>query len=90
MILLQRPDPRPAFLESGYALGRSGGSGDGGDVGHLVLDGRFADIGVVILAGLAYGSVDHQLDLAIFYGVIDIGPAFMQLQYQLRSDAARG
>jgi len=90
VILLQRPDPRPALTVCRYALGCSGGGGDGGDVGYLVLDGRLSDIGVVILAGLAYGCVYDQLDLAIFYGVIDIGPTFMQLQYQLRSDAVIG
>lgn len=75
------------FPEGGNSLGGGAGGGDGCNIGHLVLDGRFADVGIVMLAELAAGRIDDELNLFVFDPIHNVGPAFMHLQNLFRFHA---
>lgn len=90
MITLQRPYGAVAPSEGADPPGGRGGRGQGGDVGHLVLDGGLADVGIIVVAELAAGGVDDQLDLAVFDGVDDIRPALVKLEKDLGRNPLAG
>lgn len=75
-----KPFPQGAYqgfpsLASGDALGGGGDCRDGGDVGHVVLDGGFTDVEIVMGAQLARWGVDNQLNLTVFQRINDVRAA---------------
>ena len=51
-------------------------------MGNLVLDGRLADVRVILLAFFAAGGIDHQFDFTVFNGIGNVRPAIPQLEDQ--------
>ena len=77
-----------AFAHRGDAFDGCGRGGGGRDVWNSVLDGGFADVGVVVAAHFAAGRIDDELDFVVHDAVDDVGPAFMHLQDGMGRDAA--
>src|SRR5512135_3829875 len=80
VVFLEAPDRSVTLPVRGDSHGGSDGRRRSGDVGNLVLDGRFSYVGVVVNAGLPGRRVDDQVDLPVLDGVSDVGAPLVHLQ----------
>ena len=87
MITLQGLGPAMPFTEGGNALDCCHCGGNGGDIGDFILDRRLADVGIVVLAELAAGGIDDQVNGAVFDGIDNIRPSLVHLEQGFRGDA---
>ena len=69
------------------ALEGSPRRGDGGHVRDLCLNGRLAQVAVIVGAFFADGRIDDQIDLAVGNHIQDIRTSFVQLVYALRGNS---
>ena len=69
-------------------------SGQGGRnccyIWHLILDGRFSDIRIIMLTQLTAGGIDYQLDFVVFYPIHDIWPTLVHFGNQIRFNTVPG
>ena len=72
MIALQGADLAMSATEGGDPSDCGYGRGNGGNVRDFILDGRLADIGVVMLAQFSTGGVDNQMNLPILDPIHDM------------------
>lgn len=78
------------LTESGNALDCGYRGGHRGNIRDLIFNCRLADVRIVVFAESAGRCVDHQLNLAVFNCVHDIGTSFMHLQNPLRGNTVIG
>src|SRR6266852_4943325 len=61
--------------------------GERGDTRNIVANGRAANRFFVVERFAPEGSVDHEIDLALFHQVHNIRPAFVYFEYRIGLDA---
>ena len=90
MVLLERFDGSVAFPVSVNTPCGGQGGRNCCDIWHLIFDGRLSDIRIVMLAQLAAGGIDDQLNLIVLDAIHDVGSTLVHLKNQIRFNTVPG
>ena len=83
MVFLEAFNLAVSFSIGGNSFGGCSRRYGGCDIGHIIFDRGFSNVGIIFKTQLAAGSIDNKLNLPILYGVSYARTAFMLLQNQL-------
>ncbi len=84
MISLQTFDLTITFAGCRDAFGSGDGCRHGGDIGNLVFNRRFTDIGIINGAEFAARCIDHQLHFVVGNRIDNVGSALMTFKNNIR------